>query len=188
MTIANGTVIKDVDEGETVSGVTGISGTNVTNFAMSGADGADNGLSLTGGIGTINIFGTITSTGGHSINIQNRTGGNVNLDGAVSDTGTGVNLASNGTTAVAFTGGLNVTVTGSSTAFSDIQDATPTAPQGSVNHRLGEHAQQSDRCCAPREWRRHRSCGPGLPVDQRRHQLGGRVYRADRMTLAPAAP
>ena len=119
VTIANGTVIHDVDEGQTASGVTGISGSAVTNFAMNGnSDSADNGINLSGAAtGTISIFGSINSAGGHSVQISGRTGGNVNFSGSVNDTGTGVSLTSNTGATIGFTGGLTVATTGSNPAF-----------------------------------------------------------------------
>jgi YVTN family beta-propeller protein len=119
VTIDNGTVIKNVDQGQTAAGVTGISGSNVTNFTSTGsADTADNGINLNGGTGTIHFFSTSTiNSAGHSVVVANRTGGTVTFDGSVNDTGTGVSLTANSGTTTSFTGGLTVAVTGSSKAL-----------------------------------------------------------------------
>ncbi len=119
VTIANGTVIHDVDEGQSASGVTGISGSAVTNFSMNAnSDSADNGINLSGAAtGTINIAGSINSAAGHSVQISLRSGGTVTFSGSVNDTGTGVSLTNNGGATIDFTGGLTVAVTGANEAY-----------------------------------------------------------------------
>jgi uncharacterized repeat protein (TIGR01451 family) len=82
--------------------------------AISGATGAD--VTGTGGTANITYTGSITNTGGQSVNFSSRTGGTVAFNGAINDTGTGISLTGNGGSTFSFRGGL-IMSTGTSAAF-----------------------------------------------------------------------
>ncbi len=128
ITLANNNVIRRINVG-TSSG-DGISGTNVNtadiggSSTISGVAGAD--FKLSGGTGTINFGPTITNTVGRSVDIQDRTGGIVSLNSAISDTGTGVFLDDNSGTTVVFPADLDVS-SGTSPAFTATDGGTVAA-------------------------------------------------------------
>ena len=75
-----------------------------------------NDFNVDGGNATISYAGPITNTAGRSVSVINRSADTVTFTGAISDTGTGVFLNANGTSAITFSGGL-VASTGANTAF-----------------------------------------------------------------------
>jgi VCBS repeat-containing protein len=76
------------------------------------------GLDVDGGSNDITIGASLTTSGAaaRSVEVTNRTGGTVDINGLVTDNSTGINLSTNGTSLVRFDGGL-VASTGTNTAF-----------------------------------------------------------------------
>ncbi len=105
--------------GGTIQNTTGdgISLTNVgaavslTNMATSNVTGTD--VLLNGGAANVTYAGTITNQAakGKSIDVSNKTGGTVLFSGAISDSGSGINLATNAGATMNFTGGLTMSTT-----------------------------------------------------------------------------
>ncbi|MDO8389316.1 MAG: tandem-95 repeat protein, partial [Actinomycetota bacterium] len=119
---ANGIVLDDLGN----SGVT-VSGGSIVSASTRGVD-----INL--GSGNFTFGGTITTTAtGRSVEVTNHTSGTVSLNGAVSDTGLGVNLASNSGSNIGFGGGLTAN-TGANTAFSATGGGTITLT--GVSHTL----------------------------------------------------
>jgi VCBS repeat-containing protein len=80
---------------------------------------AGNDIDIDGGDGNFEYNGSITNTLGRSVEVTNRSSGaanNVSFGGAISDTGTGVNLDNNDVATIAFTNNLTLS-TGSNQAF-----------------------------------------------------------------------
>jgi hypothetical protein len=61
---------------------------------------------------TLAATATISSNAGRAIDIQSRTSGTVTFTGAITDTGTGIFLNNNGTSAFSFSGGMTLNGTG----------------------------------------------------------------------------
>ena len=105
----------------TISGVTGndidldnISGTvNIPSGSVTSSAGI--ALKANGGAGPITFGGSINNSAGTSVQSSFRSGGTLNLTGPISDSGSGIFLASNSGTTT-FSGMLTLT-TGASTAF-----------------------------------------------------------------------
>jgi methionine-rich copper-binding protein CopC len=119
--LANGVDV----EGLNISGTSGdgISGNAVTTAtvgtttAVNISSAGGNGVTLDGAAtGDITIAAPITGSAGHSVFAGNRTGGTVTFSGAISDTGTGINLGSNTGATINLTGGITAS-TGTSNAF-----------------------------------------------------------------------
>ncbi|HYK33489.1 MAG TPA: tandem-95 repeat protein [Streptosporangiaceae bacterium] len=93
--------------------------------AISGAGG--DGVHVSGGNGTLNFGGvSVTGSAGHSVAIASHTGGVVGINGAVSDSGTGISLSGNSGASIGF-GGVLTLSTGAHTAFSATGGGTVTA-------------------------------------------------------------
>jgi len=91
-----------------------VNGGSIGATATSGGDG----VAINGGAGAVTVGATIRqTTANNSVDVQNRTGGTVLLNGAVTDTAEGVLLAGNGVGTVTFRGGMALD-TGANTAFS----------------------------------------------------------------------
>jgi YVTN family beta-propeller protein len=114
-------------EGDTVSGITvsdtsgdGITADGIDAFTLTAGDqitgaGAD-GLDIDGGDGAIGDGASITGSGGHSLVVENRSGGTVTVSGSINDTGSGVDLASNTGATIDVGGGVTAS-TGANSAF-----------------------------------------------------------------------
>jgi Bacterial Ig domain/Cadherin domain len=75
------------------------------------------GVDINGGSGNFSYTGTISTAGtGRSVEVTGHSGGTVTLGGAVSDSGSGINLGSNTGATMNFTGGLTLS-TGANSAF-----------------------------------------------------------------------
>jgi hypothetical protein len=89
-------------------------------FTVSGGSitATTRGLDVDGGAGSITVNASLTTSGAaaRSVELTNRTGGTVDINGAVNDTSLGINLSTNGTGLVRLDGGV-VASTGTSTAF-----------------------------------------------------------------------
>lgn len=70
---------------------------------------------VNGGTATVTYGGTITNAANRSVSVSNTSGGAVTLSGAVTDTGSGIQLTSNPGATIGFTGPLAITTPG--TAF-----------------------------------------------------------------------
>jgi VCBS repeat-containing protein len=127
ITLAGGADVQRVDA--SAAGSPAVVGTGVATATI-GANttitGAGGGIALDGGAGAVAIQSTITTVGGHSVSVQNRTGGTVSFAGTVTDTGTGIELRSNTGASVLFSGRI-VASTGPSSAFSAAGGGTVTA-------------------------------------------------------------
>ena len=128
-----------VASGDTIEGITvantsgnGVTASNVNSFTLDSTDQIQNttgnALDINGGNGTIADGATITtaSSGGHSISIQNRTGGTITNSGSITDDGKGIVLSSNAGSEIDFTAKI-VASTGSNTAFNATNGGTLTA-------------------------------------------------------------
>ncbi len=121
-TTGAGTVTATFGAFESSSAVNGLNLTNIggtitiNNGVMSTLTGAD--FLVSGGGATITYNGTITNAAGEarSIDVQNKTGGTVDFNGLVSDSGTGITFLNNASTAIRFDGGL-ILNTATSNAF-----------------------------------------------------------------------
>jgi methionine-rich copper-binding protein CopC len=99
---------------ETTSAVNGVNLTNingtitVTTGSTATLTGAD--YQLNGGSASLTYGGTITNTAGRAVDISNKTGGTVDFNGLITDTGgSGISLQSNNaTTLTRFDGGLTL--------------------------------------------------------------------------------
>ena len=130
VTVASG----DTIEGITVANTSGnaVTASNVNSFTLDSTDQIQNttgnALDINGGNGTIADGATITtaSSGGHSISIQNRTGGTITNSGGITDDGKGIVLSTNAGSEIDFTAKI-VASTGSNTAFNATGGGTVTA-------------------------------------------------------------
>ena len=123
------TAVAAFDSTATVLGVnlTSTSGTNI-NLANNTGSALLGGGALTGiagatfnvnmGSAILDYDGTIANTSGDSVTIQNQTGA-VNIDGTITDTGTGITVQThnNGTPIITFSGANSSVNTGTSTAI-----------------------------------------------------------------------
>jgi hypothetical protein len=87
---------------------------NIQGGSVSNAAGAT--VSVSSGAGNITYSGTIGNTAGRSVQVLNNDGGSITFNGAITDTGTGVFVDNNTSTAITFAGGLSLN-TGTTTAF-----------------------------------------------------------------------
>jgi hypothetical protein len=120
-------------------GTNGISLTNVAGTSsfgggsMTGSSGPE--ILMSGGAATVTFNGVITqTTGSHVVDIQNKTGGTVNLGGAITSSngiGQGIFLNSNTGATINFTGGLNLS-TGGNAAFTATGGGTVSATQNNT--------------------------------------------------------
>ncbi len=83
---------------------------------------------------TLAATATISSNAGRSIDIQNRTGGTVTFNGAITDTGQGVFLNANTGSTINFTGGLSLST-----------DDQPGLHRDGRRHGVGDAEQHDDR-------------------------------------------
>ncbi|BCU78627.1 hypothetical protein llg_33420 [Luteolibacter sp. LG18] len=129
LNLSTGTVNGTIATLESTSGTNGISLTTIggsltiTTGSINGPTGAD--ILISGGAGSLSYGGTITNSAGRSVDISSHTGGAITLSGAITDTGTGILLNSNGGTTFAFSGGITAN-TGSNTAFAATGGGTVT--------------------------------------------------------------
>jgi Big-like domain-containing protein len=128
VTLAGGVDIQHVDLRAT--GAPAVLGTGVGSATI-GAPSTISGVALDGGAGTVSIGSAIAASAGHSVSIANRTGGTVSISGAVSDSGTGIDLRSNAGATIGFgnrltiasftaSGGGTVTATGAGSTTSGV--------------------------------------------------------------------
>jgi hypothetical protein len=76
------------------------------------------GFSINGGASNVSFGGIIAgSATGHSVQVQNHTGGAVSFSGNVTDTGLGINLANNTGGSIVFSGASQTLNTGTNTAL-----------------------------------------------------------------------
>jgi hypothetical protein len=98
--------------------LTGVGGAG--DFTVNGGSitAATRGLDIDGGAGAITINANLTTSGvsARSVEVTNRTGGTVDINGLVTDNAAGINLSTNSTGLVRFDGGI-VASTGANTAF-----------------------------------------------------------------------
>ena len=116
-----------------VVSLTNVNGTltvNTNTSAISGATGAD--ILINGGTMSFTYPGTITNTGGRSLDIQNKTGGTIAFSGAINDTGTGIFLNANTGATFNFTGGISAS-TGTNPAFTATGGGTVSATQNNTS-------------------------------------------------------
>ena len=88
--------------------------------------GSGSGLEVIAGNGNINYPGNISSNTGHSVLIQGRSSDTITLSGAISDTGTGIEMNNNAGSTIALSGLLSLN-TGANPAFTAIAGGTVTA-------------------------------------------------------------
>jgi large repetitive protein len=125
--------------GDTIEGITvantsgnGVAAANVNAFTLDPTDviqnTTGNAIDINGGNGTIANGAAITtsSSGGHSISIQNRTGGTITNSGNITDSGKGILLSSNAGAEIDFTGKI-IANTGANTALFATGGGTVTA-------------------------------------------------------------
>ena len=121
-------------EGDTVSGITvsdtsgaGITAGGIDSFTLTAGDqingAGGNGLTVNGGSGAIADGASITGSVGHSLLVENRTGGTVAVSGSVDDTGSGVDLSGNSGATIELTGGVTAS-TGANPAFAATDGGT----------------------------------------------------------------
>jgi putative cell wall-binding protein len=103
----------------TASGSVSIGGGSIT-----GSTG--NAVHVDGGSVSLTAAVTVTNASGNAVRVNDLGSGSVALSGAITDTGSGINLTGNTGSTVAFTGQLGVTTTGS-TAFAATGGGTVTA-------------------------------------------------------------
>lgn len=85
-----------------------------TGGAISGAGGI--AFDVNAGMSTITYAGSITNTSNRSVEVTGRNGGTVTLSGTINDTGTGINVASNTSGMISFSGTSKIISTGASPA------------------------------------------------------------------------
>ena len=110
----------------------GLNGTiTLASGALSGASGNAFDVSSAGNA-VITYSGTIGNTTARSVNIANKSGGSVSFSGAVSGSGTGINLNANTGTTINFTGGISLS-TGANAAFTATGPGPAATSGGTVN-------------------------------------------------------
>ncbi|HEV7684120.1 MAG TPA: hypothetical protein VGO68_18460, partial [Pyrinomonadaceae bacterium] len=93
----------------------GLNGTiNLAGGALSSATG--NGFDVNGGTAAITYTGSISNSGGKQVSVANKTGGSASFSGAISGTGTGINLTTNTGATIGFSGGMTLS-TSTNAAF-----------------------------------------------------------------------
>jgi hypothetical protein len=116
-----------IGAGDTLAGLTittstgdAIAASGIDAFTLAStvsvSDSSGDAVHISGGSGTIEIGGSISGSGTHSVEIDGRTGGTVALAGTVDDTGGGILLANNTGATIDFTGTITAN-TGASPAF-----------------------------------------------------------------------
>ncbi len=113
------------------AGTIGNATTSDVTIGSSGTSGGAISL-ITAGNGNFNINAPITTTAGRSVNIANRTAGTVAFASAISDTSTGISLATNTGATINFTGGLSLS-TGANAAFTATGGGTVNATQNNTS-------------------------------------------------------
>ena len=90
----------------------GTTGTVNINGGTIGATTTTTGdaVNIDGGTGNVTVAAAITNSSQNSVDVQNRTGGIVNIDGTINDTGTGIFVNGN-------SGGADINFTGSTKSF-----------------------------------------------------------------------
>jgi uncharacterized repeat protein (TIGR01451 family) len=120
-----------INQVSTSGGTSALSLTNVSGaVTVTGgtfSNGSNAEVLISQGTGNVSIGAVITNNSGRSIDIQNRTSGTVTFSGAITDTGTGIILNSNGAPALSsftFSGGM--TLNGASSTFTATNSGTLT--------------------------------------------------------------
>ena len=85
-----------------------------------------NAILASGGNANVTYSGTETNTAGHSVNVNGRSGGTIDIASSINDTGSGITLTSNTGAAVAFTGAITAN-TGANAAFTATGGGTVSA-------------------------------------------------------------
>ena len=126
VTLADGDKLGGVDVANTSGAGISASGAFTIGADVSITNAVGDGLDVTGGASGSSVVGAqISGSAGHSVSIQNLTGGTVTLTGTIQDHGTGVLLASNTGAAITFTGTLTADTAGHP-AFTAIGGGTVT--------------------------------------------------------------
>jgi VCBS repeat-containing protein len=109
--------------------LTNLGGTVTVNDTTSAISGTSaTALGVSGGAGSLTYKGTVTSGAGvHSVSVANHTAGTVDLQGDITDNGTGITLSTNTGTVMSLTGKLTLN-TGSNPALTATGGGTLTAP------------------------------------------------------------
>jgi VCBS repeat-containing protein len=99
--------------------LTGVGGTGAFTVNGGAITATTRGLDVDGGAGGITVNASLTTSGAaaRSVEVTNRTGGTVDVNGLVTESSLGINLSTNGTGLVRFDGGV-VASTGTNPAFS----------------------------------------------------------------------
>jgi hypothetical protein len=137
------------------SGAAAANGVLLTNVGGAGSFSLSNGaitattrgLDVDGGTNNVTINASLATSGAasRSVEVTNRSGGTVDVNGLVTENSTGINLSTNGAGLVRFDGGL-IGSTGANTAFSVtgsgsvvVTDPTPlqTAPDNTLTTTTG---------------------------------------------------
>ena len=131
--MSGGDTVDGVDVQNTSGAGISVSGANSftigSNVAISGAAG--DALDVNGGDSNATVGASITSsTTGHSVDIENRSGGVLTLSGSVTDTGEGVLLADNPGAQIDFTGLIESTPTSTHSAFEATGGGTVSSTDG----------------------------------------------------------
>ena len=157
-------------------------------------------LDVDGNIGNVTIGATLTTSGtaARSVEVTNRDGGTVDINGLVTESSLGINLSTNGTGLVRFDGGINAS-TGANPAFVSAVSGSvavtdtngTTAPNNTLTTTTGTSAQRrqhDDPCRRPdvpehlRQRRNQRHHPQQHRDDRRTHRHGdrsGRIRRDD---------
>lgn len=119
-TIAAGSSFTSITSGGGANGISIDSVAGPLAFGSGALSGHSSGsFSVNGGSGNVTYSGAITKSSGSgtAVSVSNKTGGTVDLSGAVNSTsGGGINLASNSSTTINLTGGVTVS-SGNNPAF-----------------------------------------------------------------------
>ena len=95
------------------------------------------GVDVNGGTNDVTVGADVNPSGGRSVEVTNRTGGTVDLNGAITEDATGINLTSNTGATIRFDGGL-VATTGANVALNATGGGTlaVTDPAGAAVNTL----------------------------------------------------
>ena len=125
--------------------------------------------------GNVTIGATLTTSGAaaRSVEVTNRDGGTVDINGLVTDNSLGINLSTNGTGLVRFDGGI-IASTGANTAFNATVQRQPRRHRHQRRDRTEQHADDDDRHRAQRRQHDDPRRRPDVPEHLRRHRASGR--------------
>jgi subtilisin-like proprotein convertase family protein len=105
---------------------------NVTVNGGSIAGATSRGVDINSGSGNCTFANTITTSAtGRSVEVTNHSGGTIAFNGAITDSGLGINLGTNTGGTINFTGGITAS-TGANTAFNATGGGTVTATQNNT--------------------------------------------------------